>query len=139
MTYSEDLQSLRDRILQAVRQIEDADNERARTYLRRELNAITREVGRRYFLADHKANHPASDTSIKTIQIRKIGGNPSLGQLEALSKREQDVVIHSWNWQDADVDYFVAGSAGGESELLINFRPADTYRWVRKQIRVIID
>ncbi|GGC78422.1 organic solvent ABC transporter permease [Marinobacter halophilus] len=137
--YSEDLESLRNRILQAVRTLDEADNERARNYLRRELDAISREVGRRYFLADHKANHPASDTGIKTVKIRKIGGDPALGQLEAISKRPQDVVVHSWSWQDADVDYFLAGSAGGESELLINFRPTDTYRWVRKQIRVIID
>ncbi|KXO09760.1 hypothetical protein [Marinobacter excellens] len=137
--YREDLENLRNRILQAVRTLEDADNERARTYLRRELNAITREIRRRYYLADHKANHAASDTEIKTVAIRKIGGEPELAQLEAISKREQDVVVHSWSWQDADVDYFVAGPSGGESELLINFRPGNTYRWVRKQLRVVID
>lgn len=137
--YSEDLDNLRSRILQAVRTLDDADNERARTYLRRELNAISRNLGRRYYLDNHKANHAASDTGIKTVKVRKIGGKPSLGQLEAISKRPQDVVVHSWGWQDAEVDYFVAGPAGGESELLINFRPANTYRWVRKQIRVVID
>ncbi len=101
----------------------------------------TRQEAERDLLvyADHKANHPASDTGIKTIAIRKIGGEPTLAQLEAISKREQDVVVHSWSWQDADVDYFVAGPSGGESELLINFRPGNTYRWVRKQLRVVID
>lgn len=137
--YSEDLENLRNRILQAVRTLDNVDNDRAITYLRRELNAISREVGRRYFLADHKANHPASDGGIKTVKIRKIGGNPTLGQLEAVSTRTQDVVVNASSWQDADVDYFVAGQPGGASELLINFRPANTYRWVRKQIRVIID
>jgi hypothetical protein len=47
-------------------------------------------------------------------------------------------VVHSFGWQSASVEYFVAGESPGESELLINFKPDDTYRWVTKSLRVVI-
>ena len=37
------------------------------------------------------------------------------------------------------MEYVVDGPTGGESEILVNFRPEGTYRWVRKQIRILID
>jgi len=61
-----------------------------------------------------------------------------LDTIEAISTRDQDVVVHSFDWQSASVEYFVAGESGGESELLVNFRPEGTYRWVKKQLRVLI-
>lgn len=136
--YREDLENKRDRILNAARSLEDADVDDARKYLTRELDTITTRLGNRYFLDEDVVEFPASDTDIKTVRVRKIGGEPELADIEAISTRELDVVVHSFGWQSASVDYFIAGESGGESELLVNFRPQDTYRWVKKQLRIII-
>ncbi len=137
--YQEDLENKRDRILNAVRSLEDADVDDARNYLTRELDAISTQLGNRYYLDDDVVEFPSTDTGIKTVRVRKIAGEPQLDEIEAISTRNQDVVVHSFGWQSASVDYFVAGEPGGESELLVNFRPDDTYRWVKKQLRVIIE
>lgn len=136
--YSEDLAALRSRILDSVRTVSAIDNEDVKTYLLRELKAITTAVANEYYLDEDVASHPASDTAIKTVAVRKIGGQPALAELEAVSTRPQDIQVHATGWQSGEVEYFVAGPAGGESELLLSFRPEDTYRWVRKQLRVII-
>ncbi|QTN41065.1 organic solvent ABC transporter permease [Marinobacter salsuginis] len=136
--YSEDLQAKKDRIENAVRTMEDIDTEDAQTYLTRELKAISTTVANRYFLDEDVASHPATDTALKQVAVRKIGGGLALAELEAISTRPQDVQINSADWQSGVVEYFVAGPSGGESELLLSFRPEDTYRWVRKQLRVII-
>jgi len=137
--YREDLENKRDRILNAVRSLEDVDVEDAEGYLTRELDRISTQLANRYYLDDHVAEFPASDTGIKTVRVRKIADQPQLDTIEAISTRQQDVVVHSFSWQSASVEYFVAGEAGGESELLVNFRPEGTYRWVKKQLRVIIE
>lgn len=136
--YREDLQSKRDRILNSVRSLEDVDVEDAEGYLTRELDIITTQLANRYYLDDYVAEFPASDTTIKTVRALKIADQPQLDTIEAISTREQDVVVHSFDWQSASVEYFVAGDSGGESELLVNFRPQSSYRWVKKQLRVLI-
>ncbi|HTN33881.1 MAG TPA: organic solvent ABC transporter permease, partial [Marinobacter sp.] len=90
-------------------------------------------------LSPVEISHPASDTSIKTIKIRKIGGSPQLAGLEAISTRPTDVVMHATNKQSAEVEYFVDGDPGGESEIRISLHPSSTYRWVQKTLRVRID
>lgn len=137
--YREDLETKRDRILNAVRTLEDADVDDARNYLTRELNTISTQLANRYYLDDHVVELASADTAIKTVKVRKIADEPQLANIEAISTREQDVVVHSYGWQSASADYFVAGETGGDSELLVNFRPEDTYRWVKKQLRVIIE
>ncbi|OZB03539.1 MAG: organic solvent ABC transporter permease, partial [Marinobacter sp. 34-60-7] len=77
--------------------------------------------------------------AIKTVQVQRIGGDIALADMEARSTRPQDVTVQAWSWQEAEVEYFADGPSGGESELLINVRPDNTYRWVFKQIRVVID
>ncbi|MBU2952588.1 organic solvent ABC transporter permease [Marinobacter sp. F3R08] len=136
--YSEDLQAKKDRIENAVRTMEDIDADDARNYLSRELKAISTTVANRYFLDDYEASHLSTDTDLHQVTIRKIGGSPSITELEAISTRPHDVQINSTDWQSGEVEYFVAGPTGGESELLLTFRPEHTYRWVRKQLRVII-
>lgn len=136
--YSEDLAAKKERIENSVRSMEDASAEDAQIYLTRELKAISTAVANRYFLDDDVASYPASDTAIKQVAVRKIGGDIALSELEAISTRPQDVQVHSADWQSAEVEYFLAGPSGGESELLTNFRPEGTYRWVRKPLRVII-
>ncbi len=137
--YKEDLEALRERILQSVRNMDEFDNEQARNYLRRELAAITRALSRQYYLSPEAATHPAGDNGIKSVKVRKIRGDAQLAQLQAQSTRPTDVYINAESWQEAEVEYVVDGPKGGESEILVNFRPEGTYRWVRKQIRILID
>lgn len=136
--YSEDKQAKRDRILKSIRTINDIEVETAEVYLTRELDILTTELGKRYYLKEHVADFPESDTSIKTLNVRKIAGTPELADIEAISTRSQDVAINSFSWQSASAEYFLVGDSGGESEILINFKPDDTYRWVKKSLRVLI-
>ncbi|MFO7530632.1 MAG: organic solvent ABC transporter permease [Marinobacter sp.] len=138
VAYRQDLQVKRDRILDAIRTMDEIDNEDARIYLRQELQDITTAVSNGYYLDEDLASHPASDTGIKSVRVQRIGGETTLAEIEAISTRPQDVTIHAWSWQSAEVNYFVSGSSGGESELVMSFRPENTYRWVRKSLRVII-
>lgn len=136
--YQEDLQNKRDRILEAARTLDDFDREAAEDYLTRELNAITTVYGNRYYLDDATATYPASATEIQSVEVGKVDGDTELAQIEAISTRTQDVVVHSFDWQSASVEYFVTGNPGGEAEIVISFRPDDTYRWLRKTLRVTI-
>ncbi len=136
--YSQDLANKRDRILKSIRKVDDVGRDVARQYLRRELDAISLIHANRYYLDQATANLSASDTSIKTVQIRKINSPVSLSALEAKSTNPLDVVIHAYNRQTANVDYFIDGDAGKEGEILVNFKPAGDYRWIKKQLRVVI-
>lgn len=136
--YRQDLQSKRDRILEAIRTMDEIDNEDARAYLQRELKDITTTVSNGYYLDEDVISHPASDTSIKSFRVRRIGKAIALTDIEAISTRPEDVTVHAWSWQGAEVEYFVSGASGGESELLVSFRPENTYRWIRKSLRVVI-
>jgi hypothetical protein len=137
--YQQDLRAKRDRILDSIRSLDDIDEDDARTYLKRELGDISTRIANRYFLSPHEIRLPASDTSIKTVKIRQIAGTPQLVELDAISTRPTEVVKHAVNWQAAEVEYFIAGDPGGESEIRISFNPENTYRWVQKTLRVIID
>jgi hypothetical protein len=137
--YSEDLKAKRDRILKSIRTIDNVDVDTAEAYLTRELDILTTQLGIRYYLDEFVADFPASDRAIKTVQVRKIAGTPDLADIEAISTRDQDVAVHSFGWQSATADYFLLGNSGGEAEILVNFKPSDTYRWVKKSLRVIIN
>lgn len=137
--YSEDLRSKRDRIQNAIRTIDNVDVETAETYLTRELDILTTQLGIRYYLNEFVANYAASDRSIKTVNVKKVAGSPNLADIEAVSTRDQDVAVHSFGWQSASAEYYLVGESGGESEILVNFKPSDTYRWVKKSLRVIIN
>jgi len=136
--YRQDLRAKKQRILEAARSMEEVDAEDARLYLTRELNAISTIIGNRFYLNNHIAKHPATDTGIKQVKIRRIGEGVELADVEAITTRPQDVVLHSYSWQTETVEYYVAGLAGGESEIVISFVPENTYRWVRKNLRVVI-
>ena len=137
--YSEDKQSKRDRILKSIRTLDDVNTETVETYLTRELDILSTQLGIRYYLNEYVADFPETDTSIKTVNVKKIAGTPDLSSIEAISTRDQDVAVHSFGWQSASVDYFLLGESGGEAEILVNFRPNNTYRWVKKSLRVIIN
>lgn len=136
--YQQDLRAKKQRIIDSVRSMEEIDAEDARDYLKEELDSIKTEIGKRYYLEKDTVESPTSDTAIKQIKVRRISGEAELSDIEAITTRPQDVVLHSYSWQTAEVEYFVAGPAGGESEIVISFLPANTYRWVRKTLRVII-
>lgn len=136
--YKQDLENLRERIFNAIRTVDDVSPAEARDYLKRELDIASRAVANQYFLTASTATYPASDTGIKTIQIHKIGGEADIGGLEAISTNDVNVIVHSFDRQSATVEYFIDGEGGEEGEILVNFRPSDGYRWVKKQVRVII-
>ncbi|MDC0663271.1 organic solvent ABC transporter permease [Marinobacter sp. SS21] len=138
LLYQEDLIGLRERIASAVRNLEQFDSEKAENYLTQQLDLATRTYANQYYLDSETAAHPATDTAIHSVRLRKIGAEPELATLEAVSLREADVAIHAYDWQSATVEYFITGEAGGESDLLVNFRPEGDYRWLRKQLRVLI-
>jgi hypothetical protein len=137
--YSEDLRAKRDRILKSIRTIDSVDADTAEAYLSRELDILTTELGIRYYLDEFVADFPESDTSIKTVKVRKIAGTPELADIEAISTRDQDVAVHSFGWQSATAEYYLVGDSGGEAEIFVNFKPNNTYRWVKKSLRVIIN
>lgn len=137
--YRQDLQNKRERILNAIRTMESVSQSEARDYLRRELDIVSQQKANQYYLNASTATHPASNTGIKTVRIRKIDGQPQLTNLEAQSTNDVNVVVHSFDRQAGTVEYFIDGNGGGEGEVLVNFRPSGDYRWVKKQIRVIID
>lgn len=136
--YREDLASKRDRILSSRRDLIRFSESKAEEYLTRELDEITRTLANRYYLDSETASHPATDSAIHRIQVRQIAAVPALAAMEAVSLRDNEVAIHAYDWQSATVDYFITGESGGESDLLINFRPEESYRWIKKQVRVII-
>ncbi|MDN6318911.1 MAG: organic solvent ABC transporter permease [Marinobacter sp.] len=136
--YKQDLRAKKQRIIQAARSMDEVDAEDAENYLKRELKKIKTIIGNRFYLDNHIARHPASDSSNKQINIRRIGGGIELSGLEVITTRPQDVVVHSYSEQMAEVDYYVDGPAGGESEVVMSFSPENTYRWIKKNLRVVI-
>ncbi|WP_235937496.1 organic solvent ABC transporter permease [Marinobacter caseinilyticus] len=136
--YQDDLRNLRERILAGKREIGDVGLSDVREYLKRELDSVSRRIANQYYLDASTAQHPASDTRIHKVQIRKIAGEPSLDQIEAISTNPLNVIVHSYDRQSATVEYFIDGDGGEEGEILINFKPTGDYRWVKKQIRVVI-
>lgn len=136
--YKQDLRAKKQRIIQAARSMDEVDGEDAEDYLERELKKIKTTIGNRFYLDNHIARHPASDSKNKQIKIRRIGGSTELSGLEAITTRPQDVVVQSYNEQMAEVEYYVDGPAGGESEIVMSFSPENTYRWIKKNLRVVI-
>ncbi|WP_148863012.1 organic solvent ABC transporter permease [Marinobacter fonticola] len=137
--YTQDLENKRDRILDAIRDVNDIDLEDVEEYLLRELDRITTDRANDYYLSTVTANIPATDTDIREVFIKKIGGKPDVLQIEAKSTDPSAVVIHSASAQTHSVEYFIDGAPGDESDLIVNFRPAGDYRWLRKPLRVIIE
>ncbi|SOB75784.1 hypothetical protein SAMN04488490_1423 [Marinobacter sp. LV10R510-11A] len=136
--YKQDLEAKKQRIIEAARSMDEVDAEDARDYLKRELKKISTIIGNRFYLDNHTAEHAPNDTGIKQVKIRRIGGGIELSDIGAITTRPQDVVLHSYSKQMAEVEYYVSGPAGGESEIVISFSPENTYRWVRKNLRVVI-
>ncbi len=139
--YQQDLEAKRDRIIDSVRSMDDIDADDARTYMTRELKGISTLIANRYYLSPHEVHHPASDKSIKTVKILRIGGSPQLAEIsEPISTRPDNVAVNATDRQAAEVEYYLRrGTPQGESELVMSFRPEHTYRWVQKSLRVIID
>lgn len=137
--YKIDLENKRERILNAIRGVDDIELDEVEEYLLRELDRITTDRANDYYLSSVTANLSSTDTGIKEVILKKVGGTPDLLQIEAKSTDPSAVVVHSYSAQTHSVDYFVAGEPGEESDLIVNFRPADDYRWLRKPLRIVIE
>lgn len=138
VTYREELENKRDRILNARRSLADVTEDSASDYLNRELRLASAKFDNQYYLDDQTAQVPASDTSIQTVTIQPIGKAPDVIRMEAKSTNPEVVAINSANWQNAEVEYFVTGESGQEAEILVNFLTDGSYRWVKKQLRVVV-
>ena len=136
--YSEQLENKRDRILNARRSLSDASEEDATEYLRRELRLASAQFDNQYYLKEQTAEIPASDTSIKTVTVEPIGDAPAVIRMEAKSTNPEVVAVNAVDWQSSAVEFFVTGDSGQEGEILVNFRTEDSYRWVKKQLRVVV-
>lgn len=75
IVYSEDLAAIRSQIIDSIRTVTGIDDEEVQTYLSRELNAISTTVANRYYLDEDVASHPATDTALKQVKVRKIGAD----------------------------------------------------------------
>lgn len=139
IVYSDELANKRKRIENAIRTIEDVQLSEMDDYLLSELDKITTRIANRYYLSAVTANIDASDTAIREIFVRKVGQDTSLANIEAISTNPLAVVIHSYSAQTASVEYFIDGETDDEGEVIVNFKPADDYRWLRKPLRVIIE
>lgn len=137
--YKIDLENKRERILNAIRGVDDIELDEVEEYLLRELDRITTDRANDYYLSSVTANLSSTDTGIKEVILKKVGGTPDLLQIEAKSTDPSAVVVHSYSAQTHSVDYFVAGEPGEESDLIVNFRPTDDYRWLRKPLRIVIE
>lgn len=136
--YKEQLENKRDRILNARRSLSDASEEDAIDYLRRELRLASAQFDNQYYLKNQTAEIPASDTSIKTVTVEPIGDAPPVIRMEAKSTNPEVVAINAVDWQSSAVEFYVTGDSGQEAEILVNFQTEDSYRWVKKQLRVVV-
>jgi len=137
--YKEDLRDLRDRILDGRRLLTNVTLDEVREWLTRELDLATADIANDFYLSAEIADIPASDTSLQTVRLRKVGASSVQPQaLEAISSRPENVTIQSTTAIPPEVDYFISGPAGGESEILVNFQPENDYRWITKNLRVVI-
>jgi hypothetical protein len=139
VTYRDGLETLRSRIFNAVRTVDEVKLDEVEEYLLREVDAITVEQTNEYFLSQSTATISASDTPLKEVFVRKVNEDINLTDLEAISTNPSAVVIQSFSAQTGSVEFFVDGDAGEESTIIINFKPDDNYRWLRKPLRVIIE
>jgi hypothetical protein len=136
--YSEQLQNKRDRILNARRSLSDVTEDDATDYLLRELRLASAQFDNQYYLKEQTARIPASDTSIKTVTVEPIGDAPAVIRMEAKSTNPEVVMVNAVDWQSSAVEFFVTGESGQEGEILVNFQTEDSYRWVKKQLRVVV-
>lgn len=138
VVYSDELESKRNRILNAIRNVEDIDSDDIDEYLTSELDSITTDIANEYYLSQVTQELPASDTAIHEVVVRRVGKKVSLAKIEAISTNDNALVVHSYSAQTHSVEYFIDGETGDDGELIVNFKPDDDYRWLRKPLRVII-
>ncbi|TBW59097.1 organic solvent ABC transporter permease [Marinobacter halodurans] len=138
VVYSDELESKRNRILNAIRKVEDIDSDDIDEYLTSELDRITTDIANEYYLSQVTQELPASDTAIHEVTVRRVGQKVSLESIEAISTDENALVVHSYSAQTHSAEYFIDGEAGDDAELIVNFKPDDDYRWLRKPLRVVI-
>ena len=139
VVYRDDLERKRNRIVGARRTMESVSVDDVKRLLRRELELASVGLAKEYYLSQTTARFDHRDTTVKRLTLRKVSGTPDIDGIEAVSTNEHAVMIHSFNAETASVEYFLTGASGDEATVLISFRPTGEYRWIRKQLRVILD
>ncbi|MBK8972264.1 MAG: hypothetical protein IPM37_13245 [Hahellaceae bacterium] len=118
--------------------------------------ALTGLMGDRYydiasliFLSPEIFQINASDTRLYTIQIQTLGLYEKISELEVVTADElaqlgdnppatqKDVVgIDSFSALDGTVSFYSTGEPGDETEIIINVKLENDYRWFKKVFRV---
>ena len=137
--YRDDLERRRNHIVGARRSLESVTTDDVKRLLRRELELASVSLADQFYLSQATARLDHRDQTVKHLTLLKIGGIAEIDSIEAISTEESAVAIHYTNAETATVGYFLTGGAGDEATLLVSFRPAGEYRWVRKSLRVILD
>lgn len=133
-----DLEDQNRNIENATRYLDDYGTDRVETFLLRETEQINSQLGREFYVTPFEFTIPASDTSLKTINVRSHDGRLDLTALEAIALNPEAVEVHSWSAQTKEVDFFVTGEPGSEGEVRLSFRPDGDYRWYQSQVKPVI-
>ncbi|WP_097461762.1 organic solvent ABC transporter permease [Mangrovitalea sediminis] len=136
--YQSDLEALRKKVLATHRHIGDIQISDAEKLLEDDTNIYFSAASTKYYLSASAMDIPASDTSLKELFVRKVGGDLSIEQMEAVSLNPAIITLQSFNATTESVDYFISGSTGQQGTILVNIKVSGDYRWYRKQLRVNI-
>jgi hypothetical protein len=136
------LQELREKtreIEEGRRAVGDRSVTTVETFLVEQTRRYHSIAARDYYITPFELSIPASDTGIKTLEIRSFRGAPDLTGLDAISTNQDAVMVPRWSAQVREVDFYITGDPGTEGEVRISFRPAGDYRWFQSQVRPVIE
>jgi hypothetical protein len=132
------LQTMIDKIAGARRNIGDISVSATQTYLSQQSGVFTSKISQRSALSPYAMRFPASDTSSKSVLLYFLAGQESLSNMEALSLNDNIASVSSYSAADKTVNFFATGTAGEETEIVVNYQLAGDYRWYRKTVRVLL-
>lgn len=134
----EDIRAKIQRIQGGIRSIDEISTENVKDYLLEQTNAFTALSANAFFLSTEALEIPATDTGVKEIFIRSLTGDFTIDKMEVISTNDMAVAVNAFSTQTQSFEFFVTGDAGDEATLLINFKVAGDYRWIKKQLRVLV-
>ncbi|ARU57112.1 MAG: hypothetical protein MI864_27380 [Pseudomonadales bacterium] len=137
--YREDLQSLRDAIIESRRHLDDVNTDSIGNYLADQAENALNDIGSQFFLLDYAAELNEGDNETRIVELNSVELGFELDGFEVVSLNEEIVRIADINMAERQFSYFSLGTSGQETTILINFKRTGDYRWFRQNFRVIID